>query len=142
MTNFVCGIKDNDAKGLLGGTQYYLEEFFNGKSVNKYFYTTYDLVLNTPHMQFLNKLQEDAKLKRKEGDTKKQTQVGKTVQELSPKYKEIVDSVCKDNQKIYESFINGNEKSINALIGKSLKLMPLVDPASIKDYLSSILTLE
>lgn len=143
MIKVIHGIRDNDAKGELGGTQYYtlVEDPVLGSK--RYEYNIWDIINNTPLYKQINKdlieiesLNKAIILERelKYEETQKQLKLSQAKYTFNKSQLDIIQGIVSsiDKSKL-------TDKLINSLVGKCLKEMKTVPPLAIKNYILELL---
>lgn len=146
------GILDNDPKGLTG-TKFYAEFLYHDKKV-RHEYFIGDVISNkSSYTNYLKELEHFKKLKLEEQKQRdellnsqkeklkeeKEKLIENKLDQLDPILIEFMNEALKDESKV-QSYLNGNEKIINAMVGMVIKNakssgLKSFDPEIIKNYL-------
>ena len=143
-TSFVTGILDNDGKGLLGGTQHWLEIRVteNGETkVDRHEYSIADVYSRKfSPAEIMKPYRERQSAYDRELDAQEKAQKAnakaarKDSVKSNPELDEILDASIAANPKAIAEFRSGKEKALNAVVGFVMKAIKersiqVADPA-------------
>lgn len=144
--SFIFGILDNNEKGeRLGGTAYYADVILGCKPF-RYVWNIFDEINNTDvyktvldvKEQVRNELQLLFQRSQDNNKEQKQLQAQQDIQntKFSDEQLQLFKNIIKTEASLVTQYLNGSEKALNSLMGKTLKALgnsPL-KPAAIKHY--------
>ena len=151
MFSFEHRVIDNDADGSLGGTWYRLTVERFGEVVAKYSYGPQDiqsgqLASTLAKYKDTNRvLVQEAKARAEHNaEVEKANRIAKIV--IPPRTKALAMDTIDANTMEAASYIAGNTKALNSLVGKTIALAKktneTVDPVAVKTVLEQLLTVK
>lgn len=144
-SSFVFGILNNDAKGEFSGTQYYAHVILNGIP-QRYTWNIFDEINNTDIYQNILNIKEQVnveiqlayqryqELNKVEKIRKLQEDIDST--NFSEAHLQIFNDILSQEGRLVEEYLNGNDKALNSLMGKTIKVLgnSSLKPLAIKHY--------
>lgn len=147
------GILNNDPHGLIGGTKFYAEFLYDDKKVRHEYLIT-DVISNKgPYADYLKELSAFKELQLEEQKRRdalfdsqkaklkenKEKSIANKLDTIDPILVKFMDESLLDTTKV-QSYLSGNEKIINAMVGNVIKNaksadLKSFDPEIIKAYL-------
>lgn len=146
---FISGILDNDAKGELKGTLFYADVFLNN-TLERYIWNIFDQINNTPFykevISLKKRVEEEAiqlrVLQEEKDKLQKQDRLASDISSvtITPQIADSITFICNSELKLATLSKEGNEKSLNALVGKLIKHLKNenhsdVKPIALKHFL-------
>lgn len=143
--SFVFGILSNDPEGEEQGTTYYAYVSLNG-SVVKHTWSIFDEINNSVLYQGIMLLKQQVgeelnSLTQRDQDSAKEQKRIKTQEDITntvftEQHLQIFNDILSQEGRLVEEYLNGNDKALNSLMGKTIKVLgnSSLKPLAIKHY--------